>query len=326
MLLASLIGGALLAPSAGAAGPPPPKASGGQKVTQVAAGLTTPTSFGFAPGKVFAGDAGSEDGKTKGGVFLLAGGKATLLPGSPPAVFGLAYSKGTLYVSSGAQLLAWSGWNGTKFAKQKVFYNPPKGFPTFNGLAISASGRLYAGVGVTDDDHGPTNHKFARDILSFKPTGGGMKIVARGIRQPWQFAFLAGSNDPFVSDLGQDGGADSKTAPDFILRVIGGQNYGFPGCTWVQLKTCANFATPWKFFQPHTDAMGLGIIGSRLYFTSFLSTTGRGPGGEVLSLPLIGGAAKPLLTGFVAPTVGLGANDKTLYVGELTGQVFKVNP
>jgi hypothetical protein len=43
-------------------------------------------------------------------------------------------------------------------------------------------------------------------------------------------------------------------------------------------------------------------------------------------MPLKGGTAKPVVTGFVAPTVGLGVNGKSLYVGELTGQVFKVTP
>jgi hypothetical protein len=33
---------------------------------------------------------------------------------------------------------------------------------------------------------------------------------------------------------------------------------------------------------------------------------------------------KPLLTGFVAPVVGLGLNNGYVYVGELTGQVFRV--
>ena len=33
---------------------------------------------------------------------------------------------------------------------------------------------------------------------------------------------------------------------------------------------------------------------------------------------------KPLLKGFVAPTVGLGLHHGYVYVGELTGQVFRV--
>ena len=43
-------------------------------------------------------------------------------------------------------------------------------------------------------------------------------------------------------------------------------------------------------------------------------------------MPLKGGAYKPVATGFVAPTVGLGVNKGTLYVGELTGQVFSITP
>ncbi|HET8979381.1 MAG TPA: hypothetical protein VFN87_14555 [Solirubrobacteraceae bacterium] len=43
-------------------------------------------------------------------------------------------------------------------------------------------------------------------------------------------------------------------------------------------------------------------------------------------MPLTGGALKRVLTGFVAPVVGLGAHGGRLYVGELTGQVFSVKP
>ena len=49
-----------------------------------------------------------------------------------------------------------------------------------------------------------------------------------------------------------------------------------------------------------------------------------GPGGEVFSLGINGGKLKPLMTGFVAPTVGLGLHNGYVYVGELTGQVFRV--
>jgi hypothetical protein len=44
--------------------------------------------------------------------------------------------------------------------------------------------------------------------------------------------------------------------------------------------------------------------------------------GEVFSMPLAGGTATPVVTGFVAPTVGLGEHAGSLYVG----RVFKVTP
>jgi glucose/arabinose dehydrogenase len=339
LLAASVVTTGAVASVASAAGPPPPpKGVGGAKVQQVAAGLQTPTSFAFGAGTLFEGDGGSESSKVpNGGVFAIKGGAGTLIPGSPQFVAGLAWHKGALYVSGGSitgptsakwQLLKWSGWNGTTFAKRQVVYTAPKKFQGFNGIAFGPDGRLYVGVdvGLVDgNDHGPANTSpFVYDILSVKPNGKGLKVFAKGIRQPWQMAFPKGSSSPFVSDLGQDKGA--KNPPDFVLRVHQGDNYGFPGCNQLVASKCQGFTKPFKQFGPHTDIMGMAIIGNRLYMTSFLSTTGKGPGGEVLSMPLSGGPVKPVVKGFVAPTVGLGVNGGSLYVGELTGQVFKVTP
>lgn len=335
---ASVITAGAVASVASAAGPPPPpKGVGGAKVQLVASGLHTPTSFAFGAGTLFEGDGGSETAKPpNGGVFAIKNGTGTQISGSPQFVAGLAWHKGSLYVSGGSvtgptsaswQILKWSGWNGTTFTNRRVVYTAPKGFQGFNGLAFGANGRLYVGVDVgllNGNDHGPAKTPFVYDILSMKPNGKNLKVFATGIRQPWQLAFPKGSSSPFVSDLGQDKGA--KNPPDFVLRVHQGDTYGFPTCNWIVPSKCAGLAKPFQRFSPHTDIMGLAIVGNRLYMTSFLGTTGKGPGGEVLSMPLKGGTAKPVVTGFVAPTVGLGVNAKSLYVGELTGQVFKVTP
>jgi hypothetical protein len=255
-----------------------------------------------------------------GGIYLLAKGKAKRLPGSPPASFGIVWHKGTLYVSAGSKLLAWSGWTGSKFSHHKTLYTAPKGFTGFNGLGIGANGRLYAGVDLGQtNDHGPATAPYQYDMLSFKLTGGPPKIVAKGIRQPWQMAFPKGSNSPYVSDLGQDTGATNP--PDFVLRVRQGQNYGFPNCNWTVAWNCNGRARPFWFFSPHTDVMGEAIAGKRLYMTDF--GAGSVPP-QVNSMPLSGGKVKPLLTGFVAPVVGLGINGNQLYVGELTGQVWRL--
>ena len=152
----------------------------------------------------------------------------------------------------------------------------------------------------------------------------GFKVFATGIRQPWQLAFPKGSSSPYVSDLGQDAPA-KLNPPDFVLRVRQRDNYGFPSCNWV-VPSKRGLREAFQQFGPHTDLMGMAIIGKRLYMTSFLGTTGKGPGGEVVSIPLSGGALKPVVKGFVAPTVALGVHGGSLYVGELTGQVFRVTP
>jgi glucose/arabinose dehydrogenase len=320
--------------------PPPPKAPGGQTVTQVAiGGIATPTSFAFGAGQVFEGDGGNGMTHAPGGVFVLKGGTGVKLAGSPAFVAGLAWHKGALYVSGGTPtsktsgvftIQKWSGWNGTKFATRKVIYKAPKKFQGFNGIAFGPDGRLYVGVDVgffQTNDHGPANTSpYLYDILSMKANGKGLKVFATGIRQPWQMAFAPGSKNPLVSALGQDKGAIANRVPDFVLKVHQGDDFGFPQCTGLVAKKCKGYAKPFRRFAPHTNIMGMVIMGKTLYMTSFTNTTGKGPGGEVVSMPLKGGKLKPVLTHFVAPTVGLGGHAGTLYVGELTGQVFSVRP
>ena len=340
LLGAAFMASGLLAATAQADGGPPPLpvASNGAKVDQVAAGLGTPTSFAFGGGSVFEGDGGnSQSGPPNGGVFVLKGGQATLIPGSPQFVAGVAWHNGALYVSGGSitgptsatwQLLKWSGWNGSTFENQQVIYTAPEGFQGFNGIAFGPDGRLYVGVDLgllNGNDHGAdSTSPFLYDILSIKPNGKDLKVFARGMRQPWQMVFQNDSSSPLVSDLGRDEGITDPL--DLILKVSAGQNYGFPSCSFTALTVCSGAPMPFKTFGPHTDIMGLAIIGNRLFMTSFLGPHGAGPGGEVLSMSLATKKVEPFVTGFVAPTVGLGQNAGKLYIGELTGQAFRVTP
>jgi glucose/arabinose dehydrogenase len=329
---------ALMAPVANASsGPPPlPVSSNGHTVQLVASGLKTPTSFAFGDGMVFVGDGGNSEGSAppNGGVYVLKNGTAVKIASPLVFVAGLAWHRGKLYLSGAVlvngrpswQLMSWSGWNGTTFTVRKTLYVARGKFDGFNGIGFGADGRLYVGVdvGLTDgNDHGPASTSpYLYDILTFRANGTGMRVFATGIRQPWQFAFAPGSNSPFVTDLGQDTGV--KNPPDFLLHVHAGDNYGFPGCNQTVAAKCQGFTQPFLKFGPHTDLMGIALQAGTFYLTSFAGTNGKGPGGEVLTLRLGSSVLKPLLTGFVAPVVGLGLNHGYVYVGELTGQVFRV--
>jgi glucose/arabinose dehydrogenase len=295
----------------------PPRTSSGHRLQLVASGLTVPTAFAFGDGRVFAADGGSLDRTHPGGVFLLEHGRARRLPGSPTQVFGITWHGGALYLSTPAQLIRWSGFNGSRFSGRRPLYTSAASFSGFNGIGFGADGRLYAGVYAGTADHGPATTPYARDVLSFTSTGRDLRVVARGIRQPWQMVFPPHSSSPFVSDLGQD--AAAANPPDFILRIRPGQNYGFSKCNWTSMGPCRGYARPLRFLKPHTDPMGLGIIGSRLYVSEY----GDVYPPKVVSMPLTGGALRTEATGFTAPIVGLGTHAGWVYVGETNGQIWR---
>jgi hypothetical protein len=219
---------------------------------------------------------------------------------------------------AGGRVIRW------RYAAAPLIAGPK--FQGWNGIGFGANGRLYAGVDVgllNHNDHGPaTTSPHVYQILTVRADGSGMRVFAKGIRQPWQMAFPAGSNAPFVTDLGQDSGATNP--PDFILHVHAGDDYGFPGCNHTVPANCQGFAEPFRSFRPHTDLMGIAVRRGTLYLTSFLGRGGKGPGGAVFTLGPNSHVLKPLLKRFVAPTVGLGLHNGYVYVGELTGQVFRV--
>jgi glucose/arabinose dehydrogenase len=319
-LLAGALAAAALAPAAAQAqGPPPPTAVNGATVETVAQGVPIPTAFAFGAGKVFVAAGGSEDGSTPGGIYTAGGGTATKLPDSPNFVAGLAWRKGVLYVSGDQKLYAYSGWDGAKFAKRKTLFKGPKNFSGFGGLAFGHDGRLYAGVAISNFkyDSRKSPQPYAQSVVSLKPNGKDIKVVARGLREPWQMTFVKGIPQPFVSVLAQD---NLKKGPrDFIIRARHGQDYGFPDCNWIKRKPCRDYAKPFLFLAPHSSPMGIGAIKRTIYVALF----GRQ---EVDRFSVDGGKPKAFLKGYAAPVVALGINKGWVYTGDLTGAVYRAKP
>jgi glucose/arabinose dehydrogenase len=328
-VLISLVAGLGVVSVAAAAGPPPPpKAVNGHPVTVVARGVPTPTTFAFGGGQVFVAGFGDEQHpKPVGGVFVLEGGKAVRVPGSPPHVFGLAWSKGTLYVSGGVrrgEIFAWSGWNGTRFAKSRVVVQAPKGQSAFNGIAVAADGSLYAGISLGDAkkaDYSKGTGPYANSVVKVDPASGKITIVSTGMRQPWQPAFVPGHSGPLIADLGQEN-LGKKHPIDRIVEIKQGADFGFPSCP-AKPATCTKYAKPFAVFPAHSSPMGLAPLGGKLYVALF-SGTGKGP--EVVAMSQAGGKYTPVLAGFPAPVVALGTHGGKIYAGDLTGSVYSFTP
>jgi glucose/arabinose dehydrogenase len=317
VLGAALVGAALLPAAAQAQGPPPPTAVTGANVQTVApaGSVQSPVAFAFGAGKVFVASGGNEQNGSGGGVYVAGAGKATLVPNSPKIVFGLVWHKGTLYVSGDQKLYAYTGWNGTRFAKRTLLFKGPKHFSGFGGLNFH-HGRVYAGVAISNFkyDSRKSPQPYAQSVVTLKPDGSDIRVVAHGLREPWQMTFVKGIHDPFVSVLAQD---NLKVVPDYIIRAREGQNYGFPKCNWTKPKACKPFATPYLLLEPHASPMGIGSIGKTIYVALFGKQ-------EVDRFKVGGGKPKAFLKGFVAPVTGLGIKNGWVYSGDLTGAIYRV--
>lgn len=304
---------------ASAQGPPPPTAAGGATVQTVGSGTGTPTSFATDGTNVFLGSApGEGQPSSPGGVWVLHEGRFIKVEGTPELVFGLAYADGTLFVSAGKQIVALSGFDGTTFASSKVIFKSPSTFPGLNGLTIGRDGRLIAGVQLDARFDGKKNpHPNTQAVVSMTTKGKDMKVIAEGLRQPWQFAFLGNSRWPLVSELA----LDEEPAPkDTIVVARPGADYGYPTCKPGDRKSCKGFTKPQITLPVHSSPMGMATVGRRLYVALFGGIGKSGP--EVVSMNARGKRITPVLTGFVAPVVALGIFDGTLYAGDVTGSVY----
>ena len=313
--------GAAIASSAAVAAakaPPLPRAAGHRTVTVVARGVPTPTQFAVFAGRLFVAGYGDEHNRNvAGGVFTIGGGKASRVRGSPRHVYGVAAGKNTLYLSTNRALVAWSGWNGTRFRKTRVVRTRAP-YGNFREPAVGPDGLIYVGA---DTSLPPPTPNYSASLVSVNPETGSITVIATGMRQPWQPLFLPGHALPLVSDLNQDDLGPHRP-PDYLLAIKRGADYGFPACPATP-RTCAIYARPLVQFPAHSSPMGLGYLHGKLYVALY---GGLGSGPVVVSMPPSGGKPEPFLSGFPAPVIALGTAGGNLYTGDQSGVIYRVTP
>jgi glucose/arabinose dehydrogenase len=330
LALAGALALACALPAAASAqqGPPPPTNPNGHPVTTVAQGVPTPTAFAFQNKDIFVAAYGAEDGSAPGGVYYIRNGVPHHAGGTTEApVTGIAWRNNQLFAASGTQLLRYSGWNGSSFKKSEVLFDSHGSTAPFNGIAFDSQGRLFAGVSFTDDKYDYQNDPtpFAQSVVRFAAVNGKLSLisVATGLRQPWQLTFIGNDRNPFVTDLAQDN--REPAPPDQLVHPRQGQNFGFASCTWEVASKCKGFNRPFRLLPQHSSPQGIDHIGNQLYVALF-GGLGNGPEAVQISPTNPNAPIKPVLTGYVAPIVALGANKGRIYTGDLTGSIYSVQP
>jgi glucose/arabinose dehydrogenase len=318
--LASALTAAIVLTTAVAAAkaPPLPQATGHRTVTVVVRGVPTPTQFAVFAGRLFVSGYGDEQNvDVRGGVYLLARGKAIKMRRSPQHVYGIAATKDTLYLSTSQALVAWSDWNGTRFQKARIIKTPPF-YGQFRGPAIGPDGLIYVGAVTWGLPPTPTS---TASLLAVNPATGSAETIATGIRQPWQPLFVPGRALPLLSILNQEG-LGPHYPPDYIAAIKRGDNYGFPFCP-KNPKTCSNYTQPLVKLPAHSSPMGLAYLDGKVYIALY---GGLGDGPVVASMPPKGGTPTPFVSGFPAGVMALGVFGRYLYAADQSGAVYRVTP
>ncbi len=251
---------------------------------------------------------------------------------------GLTWFRGELYVSSTGRVDAFSGFTGGRFTlRRTVIAGLPVGLHQNDAVIAGPNGRLYLGLGSPCDACVPPRSRSAT-VLSFLPSGRDVRVVARGLRNPYGLAFVPGSTDLLVTEEGRDD-LGLKQPPDELNIVRLGAappDFGYPGCWGQGGVPCRGKSEALVRLPAHSAAGAVAVVAGRfgpiagtsafvaLYGSSFRPPTGR----QVVRWSLArGGPAVPFARGFENPLALLATPTKELLVGDFTrGRIYRIRP
>src|ERR687894_1779280 len=193
------------------------RAPAGVKLERFASGIPNPTNLAFdARGRLWATSAGHRAAAADG-VWMVPrrGARPRQVAGGLFSALGLTWHRRELYVSHivphatfaprhTGRVVAYSRFDGRRFARSRVVVDGlPVGRHRVDSIVAGPGGRLYLGIG-SESDHEPSSAALAGTVVSFRPGGGGLRIEARGLRNPYGLAVAPGGRRLLVSEQGRD--------------------------------------------------------------------------------------------------------------------------
>jgi len=281
-----------------------------------ASGLRRPTALAFGPdGLLYATQESGEIiavGRGSARPRVLARGFATPL--------GLAWSGRTLFVSAQGSLHRLEVRGKRVTARRTLLRRLPFGRHQQDTVAVGPDGRLYLGSGSTCDVCRERDRR-SGTILSLRPDGRELWVVARGLRNPFGLAFHPASGRLYVSDNGRDDLGPREPAETIVL-VRRGSDHGWPRCwaSWRERRltgSCRGVAQPVAYLEPHSSANSLAFWRNRLLVAEWGQYLSKRWGRKLVSVDVASGRARTFATGFAHP-LGLAVEPKAggLLVGD----------
>ena len=169
-------------------------------------------------------------------------------------------------------------------------------------IVLGPDGRLYLGSGSTCD---VCKEKDARSgaILSFRQDGSDLRIVARGLRNP--FGLVFDGETLYVSDNARDDLGESEPA-ETIVRIRPGADYGWPRCwaSWRLRKlqgSCRGVTPPVAYLEPHSSANTLALWRGTLVVAEWGQYLSERWGRKLVQVNVRTGRSSTLADGFEHP-------------------------
>jgi len=282
----------------------------GVKVQKVARGLGHPTALAFDPAGGFWTTSAQYGVSPSDGVWYVRrrGARARHVVRGLNTALGLTWFRGKLFVShvvpySAAnrtytgRVTVFSRFNGRRFKRRRtVVRGIPTGLHRLGGIVPGPGGRLYLGVGSAGDAY--AGSRYGGTVVSFRPRGGGLRIEARGFRNPYGLAFAPDAATLLVTDNGRDDLGNNRPPEELNRFVVTGgvPHFGFPRCWGRTGGRCRGTRPPLAELAPHSAVGGVaavrrfGRFGPSAFVAEHGSTIASPPtGGVVRRVPLKAG-------------------------------------
>jgi glucose/arabinose dehydrogenase len=269
----------------------------GFRVEVYARGLERPTAMAFSPaGVLHLTQEGGEVVRVRRGSrspqVVLRGFRTPL---------GLTWHRGMLVVSAQGTL-----WRVSGGRRAPILRNLPFGRHQQDNV-VSYRGRLYVGSGSTCDVCAERS-RLSAAILSVLPDGRGLRVVARGLRNPYGLAVDPRSGRLYASVNERDELGENEPA-ETIVEIRQGRHFGWPRC-WPSHRrkrlvgSCRGVTPPVAYLQPHSAPGGMAFWNGVLYVAEWGEYLKRTHGRKLTRVALRegrGGAVSTFATGFEHP-------------------------
>ena len=175
---------------------------------------------------------------------------------------GLVWKRDRLFVSRMGGLESVNLRRGRAVARRTVIAGLPYGRHQQDNVVVGRDGRLYFGSGSTCDVCREHDRRSAA-VLSVRTNGRDLRVVARGLRNPFGLVAQPGTERIFVSVNGRDDLGPTEPAEAVVL-LRRGAHYGWPNC-WPSARrrrlvgACAGVTPPIAYLEPHSAAGGLAF-------------------------------------------------------------------